>query len=114
MTNLTETNPTSMSNTFEDYYSSPNSTLLLLLKIVEYFSLAGFVGAAFINIFVPELQVAKIYEIILVATWICLFLINRQVFENYQQSAKLSKMKKNAALSGFHSLRTAHVSDFNQ
>ncbi|MFM6188599.1 MAG: DUF4231 domain-containing protein [Planktothrix sp.] len=98
MTNLTETNPTSMSNTFEDYYSSPNSTLLLLLKIVEYFSLAGFVGAAFINIFVPELQVAKIYEIILVATWICLFLINRQVFQNYQQSAKLSKMKKNAAL----------------
>jgi membrane-bound inhibitor of C-type lysozyme len=88
----------STSSTIEDYYSSPNSTLLLLLKIVEYFSLAGFLGAAFINIFVPELQVAKIYEIILVATWVCLFLINRQVFQNYQQSAKISKMKKNAAL----------------
>lgn len=98
MTNLTETNPMSTSSTIEDYYSSPNSTLLLLLKIVEYFSLAGFLGAAFINIFVPELQVAKIYEIILVATWVCLFLINRQVFQNYQQSAKISKMKKNAAL----------------
>ena len=98
MTNVTETNPASMIITLEDSSSSPNSSLLLLLKIVEYFSLAGFVGAAFINIFVSELQVAKIYEIILAATWICLFLINRQVFQNYQQADKLSKIKKNAAL----------------
>jgi hypothetical protein len=72
--------------TVEDGSNGASPSTLLTLKIIEYLFLAASFCAIFISNTFPDIQVARIYVAALFSIWIFLFLTNRRLVNNSNQS----------------------------
>ena len=86
MTYSEKTNPTENLNYVENFSNSSSLSMLFTSKIVEYLFLAAFVCAVVITNIFPDLQVVKIYAAAFVSIWFFLFLVNKQLLKNSNQS----------------------------
>ena len=86
MTDSLKTNPTENSNSVENFSNSSSLSMSLTSKIVEYLFLAAFVCAVLITKIFPDIQVVKIYATAFVSIWFFLFLVNKQLLKNSNQS----------------------------
>ncbi|MEG4207641.1 DUF4231 domain-containing protein [Microcoleus sp. Pol7_A1] len=107
MTNYTDTNQTEISNTVS---SSPQ--MLSFLKIVEYLSLAAFVGAGILTRVFLDNQLIVILGAVFLSSFIFLFLTNRQLDRNFRNSANQLDIRKKAQLYNYL-LNPNDVSDNN-
>jgi len=80
MTDSEKTNPT------ENFSNSSSPSMLFTSKIVEYLFLAAFVCAVLISKIFPDIPVVKIYATAFVSIWLFLFLVNKQLLKNSNQS----------------------------
>ncbi|HBL10112.1 MAG TPA: DUF4231 domain-containing protein [Cyanobacteria bacterium UBA11162] len=88
-----------MSETVEQFSStSTKPQTLLTLKIVEYLCLAGFVGAGIITLVFQDRQILPIWVGALLAIFVFLVLLNKQLLKDYQQIANQSQIAKKAEL----------------
>ena len=86
MTYSEKTNPTENSNYVENFSNSSSLSMLFTSKIVEYLFLAAFVCAVVITNIFSDIQVVKIYAAAFGAIWFFLFLVNKQLLKNSNQS----------------------------
>ena len=86
MTYSEKTNPTENSNYVENFSNSSSLSMLFTSKIVEYLFLAAFVCTVVITNIFPDIQVVKIYAAAFVSIWFFLFLVNKQLLKNSNQS----------------------------
>ncbi len=93
MTNSTDINQTEISNTVS---SSPQ--MLSFLKIVEYLSLAAFVGAGILTRVFLDSQLIVILGAVFLSSFIFLFLTNRQLAQNSRNSANQLDIRRKAEL----------------
>ncbi|MEG4346891.1 DUF4231 domain-containing protein [Microcoleus sp. A003_D6] len=93
MTTSTPKNPTEISNTVS---SSPQ--ILSFLKIVEYLSLAAFVGAGILTRVFLDNQLIVISVAVFLSSFIFLFLTNRQLANNSRNSANQLEIRRKAEL----------------
>ncbi|MEG4959915.1 MULTISPECIES: DUF4231 domain-containing protein [unclassified Microcoleus] len=107
MTNSTDINQTEISNTVS---SSPQ--MLSFLKIVEYLSLAAFVGAGILTRVFLDNQLIVILGAVFLSSFIFLFLTNRQLDRNFRNSANQLEIRRKAELYNYL-LNPNDVSDNN-
>ena len=107
MTNSTDTNQIEISNTVS---SSPQ--ILSFLKIVEYLSLAAFVGAGILTRVFLDNQLIVILGAVFLSSFIFLFLTNRQLARNFRNSANQLDIRRKAELYNYL-LNPNNVSDNN-
>lgn len=93
MTTSADTNQTEISNTVS---SSPQ--MLSFLKIVEYVSIAAFVGAGILTRVFPDNQLIFILGAVFLSSFIFLFLTNRQLAQNSRNSANQLEIRRKAEL----------------
>jgi len=86
MTDSQKINPTENSNYVENFSNSSSLSMLFTSKIVEYLFLAAFVCAIVITYIFPDIQVVKIYATAFLSIWLFLFLVNKQLLKNSNQS----------------------------
>jgi hypothetical protein len=79
MTTSAQQNQTEISNTVEHLSSSSSPQILSFVKIIEYLSLAAFVGAWSLTRVFPENQLIVIWAAVFISSFIFLFLTNRQL-----------------------------------
>ncbi|MEG4501712.1 MULTISPECIES: DUF4231 domain-containing protein [unclassified Microcoleus] len=108
MTNSTDTNQTEISNTVS---SSPQ--MLSFLKVVEYLSLAAFVGAGILTRVFLDNQLIFILGSVFLSSFIFLFLTNRQLARNSRNSANQLDIRRKAELYNYL-LNPNNVSADNQ
>ena len=108
MTNSTDTNQTEISNTVS---SSPQ--MLSFLKVVEYLSLAAFVGAGILTRVFLDNQLIVILGAVFLSSFIFLFLTNRQLAQNSRNSANQLDIRRKAELYNYL-LNPNNVSADNQ
>ncbi|MEG4302745.1 DUF4231 domain-containing protein [Microcoleus sp. D3_18a_C4] len=107
MTTSADTNQTEISNTVS---SSPQ--MLSFLKIVEYLSLATFVGACLLTRVFPDNQLIVILGSVLLSSFIFLFLANRQLAQSSRNNANQLEIRRKAELYNYL-LNPNNVSDNN-
>lgn len=107
MTNSTDTNQIEISNTVS---SSPQ--MLSFLKIVEYLSLAAFVGAGILTRVFLDNQLIVISGAVFLSSFIFLFLTNRQLANSSRNSANQLEIRRKAELYNYL-LNPNNVSDNN-
>ncbi|MEG5005139.1 DUF4231 domain-containing protein [Microcoleus sp. B5-D4] len=107
MTTSADTNQTEISNTVS---SSPQ--MLSFLKIVEYLSIAAFVGACLLTRVFPDNQLIVILGSVFLSSFIFLFLANRQLAQNSRNNANLLEIRRKAELYNYL-LNPNNVSDNN-
>ena len=86
MTISEQKNQTEISKAVEDVSNGASISMLLMLKIVEYLFLAASVCAIVITKTFPDIQVARIYVAAFFSIWLFLFLVNKQLVNNSNQS----------------------------
>jgi hypothetical protein len=82
MTTSVQKNQTEISKTVENLSDSSSPQMLSFQKIIEYLSLAAFVGAFILTRVFPENQVILIWGAVFLSSFIFLFLTNRQLAQN--------------------------------
>jgi hypothetical protein len=92
-------NQSEISKTVGDVSNRVNPNMLLTLKIIEYLFLAASVCAIIITKTFPDIQVIRIYVAALFSIWIFLFLTNRQLVDNFNQSNITNKAELYNSLS---------------
>jgi len=107
MTTSADTNQTEISNTVS---SSPQ--MLSFLKIVEYVSIAAFVGAGILTRVFPDNQLIFILGSVFLSSFIFLFLTNRQLAQKSRNSANQLEIRRKAELYNYL-LNPDRVSDNN-
>ncbi|WP_333435696.1 DUF4231 domain-containing protein [Microcoleus sp. D2_18a_D3] len=107
MTTSTDTNQTEISNTVS---SSPQ--MLSFLKIVEYLSLAAFVGAAILTRVLLDNQLIVIWGAVFLSSFIFIFLTNRELANKSRNSANQLDIRRKAELYNYL-LNPNNVSDKN-
>ncbi|MEG3967039.1 MULTISPECIES: DUF4231 domain-containing protein [unclassified Microcoleus] len=107
MTTSADTNQTEISNTVS---SSPQ--MLSFLKIVEYLSIAAFVGACLLTRVFPDNQLIVILGSVFLSSFIFLFLTNRQLAHNSRNNANQLEIRRKAELYNYL-LNPNNVSDNN-
>ncbi|MEG4171616.1 DUF4231 domain-containing protein [Microcoleus sp. S13_C3] len=107
MTTSADTNQTEISNTVS---SSPQ--MLSFLKIVEYLSIAAFVGACLLTRVFPDNQLIVILGSVFLSSFIFLFLANRQLAQNSRNNANQLEIRRKAELYNYL-LNPNNVSDNN-
>ncbi|AFZ06946.1 hypothetical protein Osc7112_2515 [Oscillatoria nigro-viridis PCC 7112] len=107
MTTSADTNQTEISNTVS---SSPQ--MLSFLKIVEYLSIAAFVGAGILTRVFPDNQLIFILGSVFLSSFIFLFLTNRQLDQKSRNSANQLEIRRKAELYNYL-LNPDNVSDNN-
>ena len=107
MTTSADTNQTEISNTVS---SSPQ--MLSFLKIVEYLSIAAFVGAGILTRVFPDNQLIFILGSVFLSSFIFLFLTNRQLAQKSRNSANQLEIRRKAELYNYL-LNPDNVSDNN-
>ncbi len=107
MTASADTNQTEISNTVS---SSPQ--MLSFLKIVEYVSIAAFVGAGILTRVFPDNQLVLISVAVFLSSFIFLFLTNRQLAQNSRNSANQLEIRRKAELHNYL-LNPDNVADNN-
>ncbi|HSF76591.1 MAG TPA: DUF4231 domain-containing protein [Microcoleus sp.] len=107
MTTSADTNQTEISNTVS---SSPQ--MLSFLKIVEYLSIAAFVGAGVLTRVFPDNQLIVIWGSVFLSSFIFLFLTNRQLAQNSRNSANQLEIRRKAELHNYL-LNPNNLSDNN-
>jgi hypothetical protein len=107
MTTSADTNQTEISNTVS---SSPQ--MLSFLKIVEYVSIAAFVGACILTRVFLDNQLIVILGAVFLSSFIFLFLTNRQLAQNSRNSANQLEIRRKAELYNYL-LNPDNVSDNN-
>ncbi|MEC4984890.1 MAG: DUF4231 domain-containing protein [Oscillatoria sp. PMC 1068.18] len=98
MTNSESTITTETSQPVEVMRPSSNPKGWFYLKLVEYFFLAGFVYAVIYNLVLPGNKQVTIAGAAAIAIFLLLFLINRQLLNDYRQTVKQSETSKKAEL----------------
>ena len=93
MTNFVQTNQTS-----EDFPTSSGSSILFPMKIIEYLFLSAFICAVVISNTLPEIQLAKIYAAAFLSSWLFVFLIERNLSNNYRHASTQSELAKKAEI----------------
>jgi hypothetical protein len=78
--------------------STSSSQKLSFLKTVQYFSLAGFVFVCLLYQIFPNNQLIVIWGAVFLSTFIFLFLTNRQVSQEYRNTAKQLDLGRKAEL----------------
>ncbi|MEG4513391.1 DUF4231 domain-containing protein [Microcoleus sp. F6_B4] len=107
MTTSADTNQTEISNTVS---SSPQ--MLSFLKIVEYVSIAAFVGACILTRVFLDNQLIFILGAVFLSSFIFLFLTNRQLAQKSRNSANQLEIRRKAELYNYL-LNPDNVSDNN-
>ncbi len=98
MVNSVEQTALETSN-LEEYSSSTISPqLLFLLKLIENFSLAAFIGALVLKTLVPETELILIWASIFLSVFIFLFLTNKKLNQKYQETQKQLEFVRKAEL----------------
>ncbi|WP_333339800.1 DUF4231 domain-containing protein [Microcoleus sp. BROC3] len=86
--------------------------MLSFLKIVEYVSIAAFVGAGILTRVFPDNQLVFILGAVFLSSFIFLFLTNRQLAQNSRNSANQLDIRRKAELHNYL-LNPNNVSDNN-
>ncbi|MEG4809036.1 DUF4231 domain-containing protein [Microcoleus sp. F8-D3] len=107
MTTSADTNQTEISNTVS---SSPQT--LSFLKLVEYVSIAAFVGACILTRVFLDNQLIFILGSVFLSSFIFLFLTNRQLAQKSRNSANQLEIRRKAELYNYL-LNPDNVSDNN-
>jgi hypothetical protein len=113
MTTTAQQNQTEISNTVENLSSSSSPQMLSFLKIIEYLSLAAFVGACILTRVFPDNQLIVIWGAVFLSNFIFLFLTNRQLAQNSRNRANQLELGKKAELYSYL-LNPNNSSDNNQ
>jgi hypothetical protein len=90
ITNFEQKNPTEISSSSPEMFS--------LLKIVEYLSLAAFVGVCILTRIFPGNQVIVIWAAAFISIFIFLFLTNKKLFQDSRKAANQLDIGKKAEL----------------
>jgi hypothetical protein len=93
MTTSVHQDQTEISNTVS---SSPE--FLSFVKIIEYLSLAAFIGAWSLTRVFPDNQLIVIWAAVFLSSFIFLFLANRQLASNYRNRANQLEIRRKAEL----------------
>jgi hypothetical protein len=72
--------------------------MLSFLKIIEYLSVAAFVGAYILTRVFPDNQLIVIWTAVFLSIFIFLFLINRQLAHNSRNRANQLEIRRKAEL----------------
>jgi len=98
MTTSAQQNQTEISNTVEHLSSSSSPQFSSFMKIIEYLSLAAFVGACLLSRVFPDNQLIVIWGAVFLSSFIFLFLTNRQLAQNSRNRANQLELGKKAEL----------------
>jgi hypothetical protein len=98
MTTSSQKNQNEISNTVENLSSASSPQMLSFLKIIEYLSLAAFVGVCIITRVFPGNQLIVIWGAVFLSSFIFLFLTNRQLSQNYGNRANQLDIERKAEL----------------
>ncbi|MDJ0736557.1 MAG: DUF4231 domain-containing protein [Nostocaceae cyanobacterium] len=98
MTSFEQNNQMEVPDIQSESSSASSQTMLSFLKVIEYFSLATFVGSAIINLLIPGYQRIAIIAAVSLAIFIFLFLINFQQFKASRQAAYKRDIQTKAQL----------------
>jgi hypothetical protein len=98
MTTSAQENQTEISNTVENLSSSSSLQMLSFLKILEYLSLAAFVGVCVLSRVFPDNQLIIIWGAVFLSSFIFLFLTNRQLAQNSRNRSNQLEIKRKAEL----------------
>jgi len=93
MTTSVHQDQTEISNTVS---SSPQ--ILSFVKIIEYLSLAAFIGAWSLTRVFPDNQLIVIWAAVFLSSFIFLFLTNRQLANNFRNRANQLELRRKAEL----------------
>lgn len=96
----------------ENLSDSSSSQMLSFLKIIEYLSLAAFVGVCILTRVFPENQLILIWGSVFLSSFIFLFLTNRQLAQNFRNSANQLEIEKKAELYSYL-LNQNNYGDYN-
>ena len=97
MTTSAQKNQTEISNV-ENLSDSSSPQMLSFLKIIEYLSLAAFVGVCILTRVFPDNQLILIWGAVFLSSFIFLFLTNRQLAQNSTNRANQLEFGKKAEL----------------
>ncbi|MBZ8179867.1 DUF4231 domain-containing protein [Oscillatoria salina] len=98
MTNSESTIATETSQLVTESLPSSTPKGWFYLKLIEYFFLAGFVYAVIYSLLLPGNKQVTIAGAAAIAIFLLLFLINRQLFNDYRQTSKQAEIIKKAEL----------------
>ena len=98
MANFEQNNQMEMSDIQPQSSSSSSPKMYFPLKVIEYLSLAVFVGFGVINLALPPNPKFTIITAISLAIFVFLFLIDLQLSQNARQTAYQDEMQKKAEL----------------
>lgn len=98
MTNGETTNQTEFTNPGGESSVLLTSGLLSFLKILEYLSLAAFVGGIIISVVSPGNQLVTLWVAILFSTFLFLFLLNKKLLADYKQLSLETNLTRKAEI----------------
>lgn len=93
MTTSVDRDQTEISNTV-----SSSSQILSFVKIIEYLSLAGFIGAWSLTRVFPDNQLIVIWAAVFLSSFVFFFLANKQLASNFRNRANQLEIRRKAEL----------------
>ncbi len=98
MNNFEQNNQMEISDTQPQSSSSSSQNTWFTLKIIEYLSLAFFVGLSIIALTLPRNPIIIIIDAISLAIFVFLFFVDQQISQTARQTAYQDEIQKKAEL----------------